>query len=243
MKKKIIILFLFLSHSMFSQEKGVNAFMIDYSYQIPSGTIAEKFSNNSAIGINYFNKKNRKFFYGIKANYIFGANIKDSSVFSEISSEQGLVIDGNGTYANIILRQEGFSSHIYIGYALELKKNNPNGFYFSMGLGFLQHRIFIDTKNQYIPQLNNDYKKGYDQLTNGLSTQFIIDYMILEHKKRFKLFAGLDYTLGFTKNKRTYDFKSMSSINQSIRKDMLFGAHIGLIIPINRKNSEGFHYF
>ena len=102
---------------------------------------------------------------------------------------------------------------------------------------FLQHRIFIDTKNQYIPQLSNDYKKGYDQLTNGLSTQFIIDYMILEEEKRFKFFAGIDYTLGFTKNKRTYDFNNMNITDKSIRYDKLLGFHIGLIIPINRKNN------
>ena len=107
----------------------------------------------------------------------------------------------------------------------------------------MQHRIFIDTKNQYIPQLSNDYKKGYDQLTNGLSTQFIIDYMILEDKNRFKLFAGIDYTLGFTKNRRTYDFNNMNITDQSMRYDKLLGFHIGLIIPINRKNTEEFHYF
>lgn len=66
MKRKIIILFLFLSHSIYSQEKGVNAFMIDYSYQIPSGILAQKFSNNSTIGINYFKKNNSSFFYGLK---------------------------------------------------------------------------------------------------------------------------------------------------------------------------------
>jgi hypothetical protein len=243
MKRKIIILFLFLSHSIYSQEKGVNAFMIDYSYQIPSGILAEKFSNNSSIGINYFKKNNSSFFYGLKANYIFGANIKDSTIFNSISTDEDFVIDGNGTYSNIILLQEGFSSHLYIGYALELKDNNPNGFYFSVGLGFLQHRIFIDTKNQYIPQLSNDYKKGYDQLTNGLSTQFIIDYMILEDKKKFKLFTGIDYTLGFTKNRRVYDFNNMNITDQSMRYDKLLGFHIGLIIPINRKNTEEFHYF
>ena len=57
MKRKIIILFLFFSHSLISQEKETNAFLIDYSYQIPSGTLSEIFGNNSSIGINYLKKK------------------------------------------------------------------------------------------------------------------------------------------------------------------------------------------
>ena len=243
MKRSIIILFLFFSHSLFAQEKELSAFLIDYSYQLPNGVLAEKFGNNSSIGMNYFKKNKKNIFYGIKANYIFGGKIKDSTLFSAISTEQDFIIDGNGTFANIILLQEGFSSHIYIGYALQLEKTNLNGFYFSLGLGFLQHRIFIDTKNQYIPQLNDDYKKGYDQLTNGLSTQFVIDYMILEDKNRFKLFTGIDYTLAFTKNRRTYDFNDMSYTENNTRHDQLLGLHVGLIIPINRKNTEEFHYY
>lgn len=243
MKRKIIILFLFFSHSLISQEKENNAFLINYSYQIPSGTLSEIFSNNSSIGINYLKKNKSNFFYGLKANYIFGGEIKESTIFNEISTEQGFVIDGNGTYANIILLQEGFSSHLYIGYALKIEEKKPNGFYFSLGLGFLQHRILIDTKNQYIPQLNDNYKKGYDQLTNGLSTQLVIDYMILEEEKRFKLFAGIDYTLAFTKNRRVYDFSDMNYTDKNMRYDLLLGFHVGLIIPINRKNTEEYHYY
>ena len=112
-----------------------------------------------------------------------------------------------------------------------------------MGLGFLQHRILIDTKNQYIPQLNDNYKKGYDQLTNGLSTQLVIDYMMLEDEKRFKLFAGIDYTLAFTKNRRAYDFSDMNYTDKNMRDDLLLGFHVGLIIPINRKNTEEYHFY
>ena len=188
-------------------------------------------------------KEKTNLFYGIKLNYIFGGKIKDSTIFSNISTEQGYVIDGNGTYANIILLQEGFNPNIYVGYAYLLKENNPSGFYFSIGLGFLQHRIIIDTKNQYIPQLNNEYKKGYDQLTNGVSTQFVLDYILIAYKNRFKMFAGIDYTMAYTKNRRAYDFNNMVSLNDELRADQLLGLHIGLIFPINRKNTEEFHYY
>ena len=100
-----------------------------------------------------------------------------TQIFNDISTENGFVIDGNGTYANIILLQEGFSSNLYAGYAFCFDESNPTGIYLSTGIGFLQHRIRIDTKNQYIPHLNNDYKQGYDQLANGFNTNFSIDYI------------------------------------------------------------------
>ncbi len=243
MKRNIIIIFLFFSQCLIAQKNEFNAFLIDYSYQFPTGILSEKFGNNSAIGINYLKKEKNNLFYGIKLNYIFGGKIKDSTIFSNISTGQGYVIDGNGTYANIILLQEGFNPNIYIGYAYLLKKNNPSGLYFSVGLGFLQHRIIIDTKNQYIPQLNNEYKKGYDQLTNGVSIQFVLDYILIEDKNRFKMFAGIDYTMAYTKNRRSYDFNNMVSLNDELRIDQLLGLHIGLIFPINRKNTEEFHYY
>jgi len=243
MLRVFIFFFLIISNSIFGQKTSFNGFLIDYSYQIPLGEIAETFTNNSSIGINLITKKENNFFYGLKANYIFGGDIKDTTIFDNINTENGFVIDGNGTYANIILLQEGFSSNIYIGYAIHFNESNPSGVYFSAGLGFLQHRIRIDTKNQYIPQLNSNYKRGYDQLTNGINSNFVIDYVYFKKNKRLKMYTGLDYSLAFTKNRRTYNLSNMSQTDNKLRLDQLFGIHLGIIIPINRKNEEEFHYF
>ena len=97
MKRKIIILFLFFSQSLISQEKATNAFLIDYSYQIPSGTLSEIFSNNSSIGINYLKKNKSNFFYGLKANYIFGGEILKGFSFAMIV---GVIV---GTYSSIFV--------------------------------------------------------------------------------------------------------------------------------------------
>ena len=127
--------------------------------------------------------------------------------------------------------------------AKNTKENTINGIYLSFGLGFLQHKINIETKNQYIPQLSNEYKQGYDQLTNGLSTHYNIDYMLIDEKNKFKIFTGINYSLAFTKNRRAYNFSTSSFSENQIRFDQLLGVHFGIIIPINRRNNEEFHYF
>ena len=84
MARVFIFFFLIISNSIFGQKKAFNGFLIDYSYQFPLGQLAETFSNNSAIGINLINKKENNFFYGLKAAYIFGGNIKDFVLFITI---------------------------------------------------------------------------------------------------------------------------------------------------------------
>ena len=243
MIRLLTFLFFIINCSTYAQKKAFNGFLIDYSYQFPIGILSEKFGNNSNIGINLINKTEDNLFYGFKAGYIFGGKIQDSTIFNNISTENGFVIDGNGTYANIILLQEGFSSNLYAGYAFCFDESNPTGIYLSTGIGFLQHRIRIDTKNQYIPHLNNDYKQGYDQLANGLNTNFSIDYIYYKQNNRLKIFTGIDYSLSFTKERRAYNFTTQSSNEDKIRYDQLLGIHLGIIIPINRKNEEEFHYF
>ena len=57
MLRVFIFFFLIISNSIFGQKTSFNGFLIDYSYQIPLGGIAETFTNNSSIGINLITKK------------------------------------------------------------------------------------------------------------------------------------------------------------------------------------------
>ncbi|MDB9895524.1 MAG: hypothetical protein ACKVLD_03495 [Flavobacteriales bacterium] len=240
----IFLLILLIGNTLtIAQENKFSAITLDYGYHMPRGEISNTFGNNSSVGINFIKAKSNNIFYGLKANYLFSENINDSSLFNNINTESGYVIDGSGSFANIILLEKGFSSHIYVGYSFHNKENKDQGLYISSGIGFLQHKIFIDTKNQYIPQLDSQYKKGYDQLTNGISTQINIDYIFMGKNSNLQFFTGLEYTLAFTKNKRNYNLSNMQNTSENLRYDQLMGLKIGLIIPISRKNTEEFHYF
>ena len=67
--------------------------------------------------------------------------------------------------------------------------------------------------------------------------------MIIDDKNKFKIFTGINYSLAFTKNRRAYDFSTSNVSENQIRFDQLLGVHFGIIIPINRRNNEEFHYF
>ena len=83
-----------------------------------------------------------------------------STIFENISTSDGYIIAGNGQYTNIDLMQRGFDTHLFTGYAFHFKESSLSGIYVFQGIGYLQHQIFIDTRQQNIPQLDENMKKG-----------------------------------------------------------------------------------
>ena len=236
-----ILLIAFMSSNAHDNKQA--AFAFNYTYQIPIGELSQKYGNNSAVGGTYFLENKNNIIIGIEGNYIFGNNIKDSTIFDNITTSTGAIIGADGNYANINLMQRGFDSHIFIGYAFHFSQENLSGIYVYQGIGYLQHQIFIDTKNQNVPQLSEEMKKGYDNFSNGISTKFNLDYKYYHKKGRFQISSGLNYTIAYTKNQRPYNFANQEYYNSVRKWDKLLGCKIEVIIPINRKNEEEFHYF
>ena len=223
------------------QNNKLKIFTINYTHQFPIGKLSERFGDNSSIGISYINERKQKNFYGVETNFLFGDNVKYTNIFENITTINGAHIGANGQYANVNLMQRGFDAYIIFGYILQTK--NLSGLYFSSGLGFLQHKIFIDTKNQNLPQLNEQYKKGYDRLTSGFSSKWEMSYKYFSPKGRFQISTGLNIILAYTKNRRPYLFDQQAPVEDNMRWDNLIGLSLGVIIPIKRANDEKFHYF
>ena len=84
---------------------------------------------------------------------------------------------------------------------------------------------------------------GYDKLTNGYSGKFNVAYKYYDQNGRFQINTNLNYLFAYTKNQRTYDYNNELYYPKERKWDNLFGISIGIIIPVNRKNNEEFHYF
>ena len=232
---------LFLTSS--AQKNKQSAITLGYTHQLPIGNLSDRFGDNSSIGFSFFQEKENNLFYGIEGGYIFSNNIKDTSIFDNITTSTGAIIGADGTYSNINLMQRGFDAHAFLGYTYQPKENNLSGVYLSVGLGFLQHQIFIDTKNQNVPQLDEEYKKGYDLLTNGISTKWETSYKFYSQNGKFQMYTGVNMTIAYTKNKHPYQFNKEEYTQNTGSWDNLLGFNMGVIIPIHRKNEEEFHYY
>jgi hypothetical protein len=242
-KKYCVAFFSIVFLNTNAQENKQSAFAFNYNYQTPIGDLANTFGNSSSIGASYFLQKSNNMIFGIEGNYMFGANIKNSIIFENISTSTGAIIGADGHYANINLMQRGFDSYLFTGYAFHFLSDNLSGIYISQGAGYLQHQIFIETKNQNVPQLNEDMKKGYDRFSNGFSTKLSVEYKYYHTKGRFQISSGFNYTMAYTKNLRAYDFAENEYYSSQRMWDKLLGFKVELIIPIHRKNEEKFHYY
>ena len=181
--------------------------------------------------------------FGIEANYLFGTDMNDSTIFENISTSNGGIIGADGYYANINLMQRGLDSYLFTGYAIHPSRSNSSGFYILQGFGYIEKKIFIDTKNQNVPQLDENMKKGYDQFSNGFSTKTSIDYKYYHNKGRFQMSIGVNYTMTYIKNQREYDFANNKYYSSKRTWEKLLGLKTEIIIPINRKNENQFHYY
>src|SRR4051812_41993295 len=101
--KKLFILFLLpLSYSVFAQQSlkdsVIHTFMIapSFAYQVPGGDIAHRFGNNQNVGASFSFKTSSNWIFGAEGFFIYGTDVIEPGLFSNISTSQGYVLSTNG---------------------------------------------------------------------------------------------------------------------------------------------------
>lgn len=244
MRKVIFILFCFSTIQAIAQEEksSLTAILFDYTHQFPMGDLAETFGDNSSIGISLIKKRTNNWLFGIDGSYVFGSKIKAENLFNGIATENGEIINKDGLFANVMTFERGFSTFLAGGRAFTFSENNESGIYLISGIGYMQHKIRIQTQEDFIPHLDDEYKKGYDRLSGGVSVKLNVNYMYFSKKNNIKFFAGMELIKGWTKNLRAYDFNQMQHTSDEIKNDIKVGVKVGFIIPIFKRNIAEFHY-
>jgi len=109
--------------------------------------------------------------------------------------------------------------------------NKKEGIRATISFGYLWHKIRLQDDYQSASQLSGDYKKGYDRLTGGFSIQQFIGYQKLDRARRANFTAGLEFTQGFTKSIRTWNFDQMAAPSGKTRLDLIFGIRLAWTLP------------
>jgi hypothetical protein len=222
---------------------SIPALQVSYSFQFPALDLAKRFGNNSNVALGFTFKNKTNWIFALENAFIFGNQIKENQILKNISTQEGYVIAANGQIAEVNLYQRGFFSHARFGRLFSFFAPNVNsGFYATVGIGFLQHKIRIDNVGNTAPQLSQEYKKGYDRLTSGLMISEFLGYSFLSNNRRVNFFAGFEFMQAFTKNKREYNYDLMEYQVQN-RKDFLSGIRIGWVIPLYKKLPNDFYYY
>ena len=244
------IIFIFLSSLLFlSTNAQVNIkdstvftplISASYSYQWPGGDLVNRFGSNSSIGAAFMIKTKSNWIFGIDGNFIFGNNVKEDGILDNISTGNGQIIDENGNPVDIGFFERGFLTSLKFGRLFSLFGPNKNSGVVIIGsVGLLQHKIRIESD---VPQLQDEYKKGYDRLTNGLALSEFIGYLYLGNKRTLNFYAGFEFTQAWTQNRRSYNFDTMKK-DETKRIDLLSGIRFGWIIPFYKRVPDEYYYY
>lgn len=246
----ISLLFFFLFSVAVAQKKVnikdsiVSAPIIGSSYcpQLPAGDMVNRFGFNSNIGVHFIYKTDKNWMWSANWNFIFGKVVKENNILAGLTTSDDMLINDNGEPADIRFYERGQFYGASVGKLIYPLGPNPNsGFFVSAGPGFLMHKIRIEDIGNTASVLKGDYKKGYDRLTFGAAFQESIGYMLLSNNRFLNIYACADFTQGFTKNQRGYNFDTQQYDNTR-RLDVLHGFRIGFLLPIYQRTPDEFYY-
>ncbi|OQX75520.1 MAG: hypothetical protein B6D64_11485 [Bacteroidetes bacterium 4484_276] len=252
-KRILILTCLFFSvaqFSVFSQQADtvdkpevIPMIFPSYAFQWPAGDMVARFGANSTIGPGFLVKTGGNWLIGADVNFIFGNKMKEDSLFQNLLTSQGYIIDQQGQYADLSLFERGFYSSVKLGKIIPIFGSNINsGLMLLAGAGYLQHKIRIEVIDNSAPQLSGDYKKGYDRFTDGFQINQFVGYMHIGESKLANFFIGMEFVQAWTMNRRSMNFDEGRRDDKK-RLDMLYGIKVGWVIPFRTRMPNDFYYY
>lgn len=246
----IFLIFISIASGAIAQKNSIDSAVtipmiyFQYGYQFPGADMADRFGNNSVIGGGFTLKTKKNWILEAEYNFIFGNNTKEGfSILDDIMTSEGIIISGDGTPAVVALFERGHIGSVRFGKLLPILSPNQNsGFFITVGLGVLTHKVRIEVENQSAPQLKDDYRRGYDRLTAGLQLNQAIGYKYFGKRNVANLTISFEIFEGFTKGQRDYLFDTRQPGNES-RLDILFGPKISWMIPFRKRAVQEYYYY
>jgi hypothetical protein len=238
MKKIISVPLLFMTLLSWGQKDSFlirkAGFICQFTYtqQFPGADMALRYGKNNAVGSGVYFKTTGNWTFGIEGNYIFGSNIREQGIFSNLTDGEGYAVAENGGFIAVQAEQRGFNMMLKAGKIIPLGRKTANsGLFITLGAGYLEHYLRLKNQTISISALKGDYRYGYDRLCSGFAVNQFIGYQHLDKRNRLNFFAGIELYQAFTSSKRLWDYDLRSS-NTAPRLDLLYGIRFGWLLPI-----------
>lgn len=250
MKHIYLIATFFVVFSSFSQRNvkdsiiGTPWIAIHYGANWAQNDFADRFGFLNHLGFHAGYKTNKNWTLTADANFIFGEKVKNSTLFDNLKDSYGNLTDINGDIATVLTLARGYNVNFALGKVIPLTKTNRNsGIYIHAGAGYLAHKIRIESRDQVIPQLELDYKKGYDRFSSGINIHQFLGYAHLANSGVVNFYGGFYFQEGFTKNRRTIFFDEPETpVSTKTRLDVQIGLKTGWFIPIYKRKPKAFYF-
>jgi hypothetical protein len=219
-------------------------FKMNFAGYAPGGDLADRFGPMVGIGLDIGYKTRENWLFGVSGNFMFGNKVNDTYyIFGSQTTAEGYFLGINGEYAIVEFINRGFYTGGYFGKILPILNHNPNsGLFFTLGLGYIQNKIYIRNPSETYPQLLGEYGKGYDRLHSGCASVQNIGYLHSGNKRTINFAVAFEFMQGFTSNQRAFNWDT--NMPDTARKiDLYFGLKVSWFLPIYDKNQQKFYYY
>lgn len=217
---------------------------VHYGGNFTAGDLAERYGYLNHVGISVGYKTAKNWYMSFDGNFKFGNQTKITGLFDHLVDDNGNITDINGDRAVVLVYPRGVNTNVSIGKLFPVLSPNENsGFLLHIGLGYLLHRLRIETNDQVVPTLELDYKKGYDRLTTGVNFHQFLGYSFLANSGALNFYGGFYIQEGLTKNRRTIFFDQPEiSVSTKTRLDIQYGFRVGWYIPFYRRMPKDYYF-
>ena len=246
--KKHILLFICLISLMLSNAQSVkdSSFRIimtgvHFCGQLPQNNMAERFGPNLSAGVDLFWKTKRNFLFGIEGSYFWSKNVREDVVASMKNSD-GFITDNEGYPADLRTTERGWNFDAKVGMIIPKTGHNPNsGIFFTVGAGYMQHKVKLYDANQKIAAIKGDLAKGYDRLSGGFAVTYFIGYQYLSNNRIANFSFGVEMYQGFTQSFRGFNYDTGLKDTRK-RSDVLIGLRFTWILPLYKRAKDFYYY-
>lgn len=222
----------------------------NFAYHFPGGQIAEIFKGNFNVGTGFTYKTASNWTWSANFNYLFGSKMKRNdiefmkSLFGDVFNSHNQIIDGNGQSATVYFEGRYWNVGAGIGKIIPVNRWKNSGIWINTNFGFFQHKIFINIFQNDIPQLSDDYKKGYDRRSSGFFMSQFIGYLFMQKVRVASFYGGIEIYEIWTKPDRSYIFTEGPTEGMKNKFSLLVGIKIGWVVPLyEKKKTTNFYTF
>ena len=157
--KLVTVAFVFIAQLSFSQWKQADSttsrpwLSVEYGGNWTLADMADRYGYMNHIGLVGGFKTDKNWFFGIETCFQFGNKVRMTGLFDHLIDSYGNITDVDGNIATILVYPRGVSSNIMVGKIIPIFGSNQNsGLFIHGGIGYLLHRMKIETNQQVIPQ-------------------------------------------------------------------------------------------
>ncbi len=208
------------------------------------GDLADRYGYLNHIGATAGYKTSKNWFWGLEGNFVFGNQVRMTGLFDHLVDSYGNITDINGNIGMVYVFPRGFNVNLAVGKIIPVLSPNQNsGIWIHGGVGYLLHKLRVETQEQVIPQLELDYRKGYDRLSVGANFHQFVGYAFMSNQGLVNFYAGFYASQGLTRNQRDIFFDQPDmTVDKSLRMDGQIGFKAGWFIPIYKRQPKDFYF-